>query len=430
MRMSVPVRAAVLIFAVTLSLFTVLTHALGVNGVNSTGPSLRRLLRDAGDSEESFSGLRALDRFNSRKALAKAERMKRVLGVINSRPNVVGDLEPEAWGAKHKSTGPAIFAVALNYEDTSSTKFDAQKFVGTARKSGFTGDIVLALSPGYNSGFMGVVKKNKCVVYTIETVCDETENKHDSICTFKSQPQFKASVNMIRFYLYQFWASQYKKNAMIMIADFRDVLFQGNPFTFETHLWMPPAAQLVVFQEAYPNKVINRCPFNSGWISSCYGEETMQKIGTNTVSCSGVTIGTRDALLVYTYLITQQLDPKVRYGKDSTKTNKGCISAGMDQGFHNWLVYSGILDRYMDVKIFQQGEGPVNTVGGFFPGDFALLKFNLTTWKVLRGEGEKKYFANWNGKPSPVVHQYDRFIKRDLGEMLKDNLAVLQTIDI
>ena len=62
----------------------------------------------------------------------------------------------------------------------------------------------------------------------------------------------------------------------------------------------------------------------------------------------------------------------------------------------------------MDVKLFSQGEGPVNTIGAFFQGEMALLKFNLTQWKILRGEGEEKTVHNWNGEVSPVVHQYDR----------------------
>lgn len=111
---------------------------------------------------------------------------------------------------------------------------------------------------------------------------------------------------------------------------------------------------MVVFQEAYPNKVIYRCPFNGGWIQGCYGMENFKKVASNTVSCSGVSIGTRDAILVYSYLLLQQLDPRVRYGRNTTVTNnKGCISLGMDQGIHNWLVYSGALDRYVDLKIYQ-----------------------------------------------------------------------------
>ena len=63
----------------------------------------------------------------------------------------------------------------------------------------------------------------------------------------------------------------------------------------------------------------------------------------------------------------------------------------------------------MDIKVFQQGEGPVNTVGAFF-GERAVLKFTLEQWKVLRGTAPNKYIYNWNGDISPVVHQADRFM--------------------
>ena len=51
------------------------------------------------------------------------------------------------------------------------------------------------------------------------------------------------------------------------------------------------------------------------------------------------------------HLVTLQLDPRVRYGRNTTKTNDGCLSLGMDQGFHNWLLYSGQLEKYMDIKV-------------------------------------------------------------------------------
>jgi len=81
----------------------------------------------------------------------------------------------------------------------------------------------------------------------------------------------------------------------------------------------------------------------------------------------------------------------------------------MDQGFHNWLLYSGALNAFMDVKVYLQGEGPVNTVGGFY-GSSILLKFPLETWKILQGKAPHKKFYNWNGDVSPVVHQYDRYM--------------------
>lgn len=50
----------------------------------------------------------------------------------------------------------------------------------------------------------------------------------------------------------------------------------------------------------------------------------------------------------------------------------------------------------------------MNTVGAFF-GERAILKFTLEQWKVLRGVAPDKYFHNWNGDISPVIHQSDRF---------------------
>ncbi len=107
--------------------------------------------------------------------------------------------------------------------------------------------------------------------------------------------------------------------------------------------------------------------------------------------------------------MTQQLDPRVRYGRNTTKTNGACITAGMDQGFHNWLLYSGQLGKYVDIKIYQQGEGPVNTIGGFF-GTRIPLKFPLKEWLVMRGDEERQIIYNWNGEVSPCVHQADRFL--------------------
>jgi hypothetical protein len=60
-------------------------------------------------------------------------------------------------------------------------------------------------------------------------------------------------------------------------------------------------------------------------------------------------------------------------------------------------------------QVFQQGEGPINTVGAFF-GERAILKWNLVEWKVLRGDAPEQWISNWNGEKSPVVHQADRFM--------------------
>ena len=144
-------------------------------------------------------------------------------------------------------------------------------------------------------------------------------------------------------------------------------------------------------------------------------------------------MGTRDAIVVYTHLMTQQLNPVVRYGINTTVTsNKGCMSLGMDQGLHNWLLYSGQLETYMDLKVFQQGEGPVNTIGALRVGIRGMFKFDLKTWKIIRGERNQKNitFHNWNGLKSPAVHQYDRFYESDFGPDDYENFECAQGLRV
>jgi hypothetical protein len=82
---------------------------------------------------------------------------------------------------------------------------------------------------------------------------------------------------------------------------------------------------------------------------------------------------------------------------------------GVDQGFHNMLLYHSVLAKYMNVVIMPQGEGPVNNLGGFF-GEKKLLRAYLHQWKILRGQSPFQYVYNWNGEISSVVHQLDRFM--------------------
>ena len=58
---------------------------------------------------------------------------------------------------------------------------------------------------------------------------------------------------------------------------------------------------------------------------------------------------------------------------------------------------------------FCTGEGPVNTLGGLFGND-KIIKLNMTEVGIFKQNKEGKItINNWNGVPSPVVHQYDRF---------------------
>ena len=383
-------------------------------------------------SGQSKTTIRTQLQRNVKRSERKSERLKQVINSIKTKPpytDANGKFGPSQLHAQHNiSSKHVVFAVSI-MEVTWTAQY-GRHFIRTARKFMDT-DIVLALSPGMRDDFMGIVNKSNIIVYFIDNLdCVNIGNHPKCAYPGAANGTQRVTINMLRFQLYEYWASLYSSSTLIMITDMRDVLFQSNPFTYMTDRWAPPVSQLVVFLESFPNKVIERCPFNRGWIVNCYGDEALKMIGLNTVSCSGISIGSRDAILLYSYLIHKQLDPVVRWGSEVGihKTNNACISTGMDQGFHNWLIFSGTLDPFMDITIFKQGEGPVNTIGSFFGGRIQL-KFNLSEWGIVKGEVGKQAFYNWNGDLSPVVHQFDRYAFSEttfFKGQLEDKLAILE----
>lgn len=61
-----------------------------------------------------------------------------------------------------------------------------------------------------------------------------------------------------RYFFYEKWASHYQQSSLILLSDFRDVIFQADPFGYHIDDWYPDH-QLAVYQEFYPNMVRNIC---------------------------------------------------------------------------------------------------------------------------------------------------------------------------
>ena len=342
--------------------------------------------------------------------LTSGAKMKKILSHIETGHYLPYPLKMtlEPWSTPPKFTPNAIFTIGLA---ATYLPKEVTHFAGTARTvAKFKGDIVLGLLPGsYNSRYKQRLIDFNVTVYAIDTKCS---GKSDIRCEYNGQNDIP--VTLLRHYIYQNWASKYPASSVIMLSDYRDVFFQSDPFKSRAVQLMPKTYQLTVFQEHHPNRVINRCAQNAGFIISCYGREVYQWLGWRTISTAGVVFGTRDGILAYSFLITQSANPSFRSSANATSAlsiieNKHCYSFGVEQGFHNYLLYSNTLQKYMNVNLFQQGEGPANSLGGFF-GDSKILKALLSEWKVLRGESPYKYVYNWNGELSPVVHQLDRFL--------------------
>ena len=403
---------------------------------------------------------------DSKRSIQKEERLRKFTDQLKDVPSPVY-FKPEPWCQPHNAQKNAIFATAIG-----TFLIDATIFLKTLRAVNIEDDLVIAMDiQSYAiKGMQELLETSKAIVYVVNfecthdfTVGNDTlianidELTHYSLCKYldyyesnkkiwdrskipsSAKPGLKMvgrfSVNVMRYHFNFWWTRLYSDSSKIMITDFRDVLFQSNPFNpFKKNVFFkwPQTNFLMIFKEAFPNIMIYRCGFNSGWIRACFGENALQKVAQNLVSCSGVSIGSKNAMYAYNFLMIHLLNPKNRYGKsllgaakvtidyalftqDSDVDiaenqmypgNKACLSIGIDQGFHNYLVYSGVLDKLLTVKHYPQGEGPVNTLGKFYNGGKnTILAFNLTDWNILKGKPGEKKFYNWNGEISPVVHQ-------------------------
>ncbi len=122
----------------------------------------------------------------------------------------------------------AVFALASKYD----LKY-YRWFVGSLRKSGFTGDIVLAVSPvtKMKKGVEEYLRKNGVVAYEFDVDCDGIDNckLRDDFLGYPDPRPYRTFAN-IRYALYEYWLSNYPENAYILILDFRDTFFQRNPF--------------------------------------------------------------------------------------------------------------------------------------------------------------------------------------------------------
>jgi hypothetical protein len=75
---------------------------------------------------------------------------------------------------------------------------------------------------------------------------------------------------------------------------------------------------------------------------------------------------------------------------------------GADQGFHNYLYYSGKLASSKSISklvVWEQGKGIINNLG-------ALRTKTFEEWGFYDPANHQVY--NWDGTLSPVAHQWDR----------------------
>jgi hypothetical protein len=178
------------------------------------------------------------------------------------------------------------------------------------------------------------------------------------------------------FYYLDFLQANAHRFSHVLLTDVRDVAFQSDPFEGV------PAECLWFFQEC-TRHTLGSEPSNRFWIQTAYGTEGLERIQQNGILCSGTTVGSTGLVIKYLRRMTGEV---IRL----TPVIRGAF--GYDQAAQNWLYWTGL---FPEAEIKQNFLGPVATLHLEPPGQFEF-----------DGLGR---LLNRDGKPAPVLHQYDRF---------------------
>lgn len=331
-----------------------------------------------------------------------------------------------AFGA-HRPAHDAIFVFAEGYDLSIYLAF-VESLVNT----GYDGDVVFSIShedklkPGvkeylqsHNSepGTGGV----NIVTYEVSWSCfkqsgEATHGANEGVSHCKmdnafgdasgnpiSDPREPRPVATARYEVYWMWSLQYKKDSWLMLIDARDVWFQLQPFqTLKDRGKV--SGELHLFGENADVVRIGTSDYNRKWLITAYGRDIVSPFFDSMVICSGSTIGNQDAIETYLRAMVAEYDATL------------CKQKGCDQGFHNYLYYSGKLRVDNEQKnegiskliVHEQGKSIINNLG-------ALRTKPLKEWGLY--DADKQLILNWDGTTSAVAHQYDR--DKEVGKVVK-----------
>lgn len=302
-----------------------------------------------------------------------------------------------------------------------ATGYDLQvykRFVGSLRKSGFKGHIILGVSPNVSQEILDYFAHRKVTPKILKMLP----------CTFRNNtecavPYLDIKTTWSRFPLQRDWLEDCPTcTGPILTMDVRDSFFQQDPFG--------PGSPLVKGLHVFEEHVTCR---TTHWLTDhpfkvCKGISLDQ-----VMLCSGTTVGTRVAILKYFEVMHAEMkawsvDPECQFGFN-----------GDDQSIHNYLHYSGQLP-FAGAAWPNRAGGIVNTVGveasNIFEAQIAdVQKTFLETHggeELERGEASNKpypgavkgkhllglqfnltneegWFTEFDGTKSRVIHQWDRF---------------------
>jgi hypothetical protein len=311
------------------------------------------------------------------------------------------------------SSSASVIALATGYDLRTY-----QRFVGSLRRSGYRGHILLGLAPNPPPDIVDYLNSRNVTIHILSWVnCTYTRDASVSEDIFQktkcASPYPDIKIRWSRYPLARDWLRACTTcTGPVLITDARDVVFQRNPFGPGS----PMVNSLQVFEEhatMTTNNWLTRRP-----IRLCKNIILPRQ----PMLCSGTTIGPRDIIDEYLELMYREMkvwiaDPQCRFNMN-----------GDDQSIHNYLYYTGQFPAGTRSIPHRQG-GIVNTVGHFaarlyhehiapqlalpqetsrmiqYPGA-TRLSWIGTEYGVTNEQG---LFIELDGSISRVVHQWDRF---------------------
>jgi hypothetical protein len=209
-----------------------------------------------------------------------------------SGKKITPGLPPSFWEGKDlhgDSSTATVMGMASGY-DLKVYK----RFVGTLRKRGYNGHIILGVAPDvgedvkkyfeYRNVIIKILKWEDCSYRT-----DETDAKDIFKKTTCAHPYPEIKIHWSRFPLARDWLKACKTSTgPFLITDVRDTFFQMDPFGPGS----PVVKGLQVFEE-HKNQTTKH------WLTSHPFEQRKAIQIEKTMLCSGTTVGTRVAMLQY-----------------------------------------------------------------------------------------------------------------------------------
>ena len=191
----------------------------------------------------------------------------------------------------------------------------------------------------------------------------------------------------------------------VLFADVRDAFFAADPFAPMHRVGSAPTTTVVptpaattgfdranaaplspafyAFLEAKP-RTIAECGWNSGWVKDCFGDAGLKEVGARVISCSGTSIGTWAAASTYAALMAEEI------------SKNPCERNGVDQGMHNYFVFSGKLQKAL-------GAGTALVEVTNEDGWVGTVQSMPTLTRDRAGR-----LLNDKGQVYALIHQYDR----------------------